>query len=122
VKTKRKSEECNTVIADFCLLGCDAFQSSIYYHVRECDCRRFCSEIGFIDHFNTRLVTAPNYSAIADLHTLQISTTRVKSLPACIVFTSRFPVTDFNSGDSSASVLTLLLSGEYPATLIASAD
>jgi hypothetical protein len=31
-------------------------------------------EIGFIDHFNTRLMTTLNYSAIAELHTLQITT------------------------------------------------
>jgi hypothetical protein len=33
----------------------------------------FGLEIGFIDHFNTRLMTTLNYSAIADLHTLQIT-------------------------------------------------
>jgi hypothetical protein len=30
--------------------------------------------------------------------------------------TRRFLATDFNNGDSSASVLTSLLSGEYPTT------
>jgi ethanolamine utilization microcompartment shell protein EutS len=34
--------------------------------------------IGFIDHFNTRLVTTLNYSAIADLQNLQISTAHAK--------------------------------------------
>jgi hypothetical protein len=34
--------------------------------------RDFGLEIGFSDHFNTRLVTTHNYSAIPDLHTLQI--------------------------------------------------
>jgi hypothetical protein len=39
-----------------------------------------------------------------------------KSSPACSVFTSRFVVTTLNIGDYSASVLTSLLSGEYPTT------
>jgi hypothetical protein len=37
-----------------------------------------------------------------------------KSFPACSVVTSRCLVTAFNNGDSSASVLTSLLSGKYP--------
>jgi hypothetical protein len=37
-------------------------------------------EIGFIDHFNTRLVTTLNYSAIADFHTLQITSCSLFSL------------------------------------------
>jgi hypothetical protein len=36
-----------------------------------------------------------------------------KSSSAYIVFTSRYSVTTLNSGDPSASVLTLLLSDEY---------
>jgi hypothetical protein len=36
--------------------------------------RGFGFEIGFTDHFNTRLVTTLNYSAIVDFHTLQIAT------------------------------------------------
>jgi hypothetical protein len=39
----------------------------------------FGLEIGFIDHFNTRLVTTLNNSIIADLHTLQITTAHTKS-------------------------------------------
>jgi hypothetical protein len=39
----------------------------------------FGLEIGFIDHFNTRLMTTTNYSAIADLHTLQITTAHAKT-------------------------------------------
>jgi hypothetical protein len=35
--------------------------------------RGFTLEIGFIDHFNRQLVITINYSAIADLHTLQIT-------------------------------------------------
>jgi hypothetical protein len=33
----------------------------------------FGLEIGFIDHFHTRLVITLNYSAITDFHTLQTS-------------------------------------------------
>jgi hypothetical protein len=36
--------------------------------------RGFGLEIGFIDHFNTRLANTFNYSAIADFHILQITT------------------------------------------------
>jgi hypothetical protein len=55
-----------------------------------------------------------NYNAIANLHNLQITTAHGK--PSQSVFTSRFPVTDLNNGHFSASLLTSLLSGEYPTT------
>jgi hypothetical protein len=61
-----------------------------------------------------RSLTTSNYSAIANLHILQITTAHAK--PSQSAFTSRFLVTDLNNGDSSASVLTSLLSGEYPTT------
>jgi hypothetical protein len=67
-------------------------------------------KIGFIDHFNTRLVTTLNYNAIADPHTLQISTAHAKS-SVCFVFTSGSLVTATNSRDSSASALTSLPAG-----------
>jgi hypothetical protein len=58
-------------------------------------------DIGFIDHFNTQF----NYSAISDLHTLQITVTHAKSFRTCIAFTcSRF-ITASNNGCRSASVL-----------------
>jgi hypothetical protein len=70
------------------------------------DCRRgFGLVNGFIDHFNIRLVTTSNYSAIADFHTLKNTAAHAKSLPAFSVFTSPSLVTASNSGDSSASVL-----------------
>jgi hypothetical protein len=50
-------------------------------------------EIGFIDHFSIRLVSTLNYSAIADFHTLQITTAHAKSFPAWSVFTSSCLVT-----------------------------
>jgi hypothetical protein len=60
----------------------------------ECDSRRgFGLEIGFIDHFNTRLMTTLNYSAISKLHTLQFTRAHAKSFPACCVFISSCLVT-----------------------------
>jgi hypothetical protein len=72
--------------------------------------------IGFILNFNTRLVTTCNYNTITDLHSLQntVTATHAKSLQSA--FNSRFPVMDLNNGESSAFVLMLLLSGEYPTT------
>jgi hypothetical protein len=67
---------------------------------------------GTFDHLQT--VTGSNYNAVANLHTLQITTAHAK--PSQSGFASRFPVTNLSSGDSSASVLTSLLSGEYPTT------
>jgi hypothetical protein len=67
-------------------------------------------EIGFIDHFNTRnSVTARNYCAIDNLHTLQITTAHAKASHSA--FICRFPVTASNGGDSSASALTPLPAG-----------
>jgi hypothetical protein len=42
--------------------------------------RGFELDIGFNDHFKTQLVTPLNYSAISDLHALQIATAQAKSL------------------------------------------
>jgi hypothetical protein len=40
-----------------------------------CDFRRsFGLDIGFIDHFNTRIMATLTYSAIANIHILQIMT------------------------------------------------
>jgi hypothetical protein len=68
--------------------------------------------IGFTDHFTTRLMTTCDYNTITNLHSLQITTAHAK--PSQSAFTSRFPVMDLNNRDSSASVLTSLLSSEYP--------
>jgi hypothetical protein len=77
--------------------------------------RGFGLEIGFIDHLYTQLGTTLNYSAIANLHNLQITTAHVKSFPACCVFTSRSPVMASNSGNSAASaVKSSLNSGSLP--------
>jgi hypothetical protein len=55
--------------------------------VKTCDSRLgFGLEIAYIDHFTTRLETASNYTAIADLHNLQITTTVFSVL---YIFTSR---------------------------------
>jgi hypothetical protein len=52
---------------------------------RRNDCkRRFKLEIGFIDYFNLRLVTILNYSVVANLRTLQISTAHAKSYQSAV--------------------------------------
>jgi ethanolamine utilization microcompartment shell protein EutS len=51
-----------------------------------CDSRRgFALEVGFIDHFSTQLVTTLNYSAIADLHTLQFTVTYTLVFSLCYI-------------------------------------
>jgi hypothetical protein len=77
--------------------------------------RGFGLEIRFIDHFNTRFVTTLNYSAIADLHTSQITTAHAKSFQFA-VFTRHSLVTASNSEDSSAPALTLLPVGSQLVT------
>jgi hypothetical protein len=69
----------------------------------------------FIDHLFTPPRTTSNYSAITNLHTLRI-TTAVAEPQSFIKFPSRCLVRALNIGDSSAFVLTPLLSGEYPTT------
>jgi hypothetical protein len=68
-----------------------------------CDSRRgFELDIGFNDHFYSRLGTTSNYSAIVNIHNSQINTSAM-SFPACCFFTSRSLETASNSGDSSIS-------------------
>jgi hypothetical protein len=51
----------------------------------ECDYRRgFGLEIGFIDHFNTWLVTTNNYSAIAEFLDLQITIADAKPFQSAV--------------------------------------
>jgi ethanolamine utilization microcompartment shell protein EutS len=45
--------------------------------------RGFGMDIGFIDKFNTQLVITFNYSAIADLHTLQITRAHRLTFSVC---------------------------------------
>jgi hypothetical protein len=68
-----------------------------------CDSRRgFELEVGFIDKFNTQLVTTLNYSAIASFHSIQFTGAHAKSLPACSVFTSNYLATASASGLKSS--------------------
>jgi hypothetical protein len=50
-------------------------------------------DIGFIDHFITKLMTTFNYRAIADRHTLQNTRAHAKSFPIHGVITGSFLVT-----------------------------
>jgi hypothetical protein len=58
----------------------------------------------------TRLVPTLNYSGIANLRTLQVTTAPAKSSPACCVLNNRSLATASNSRDSSASRTQVLLS------------
>jgi hypothetical protein len=61
---------------------------------RVCDYRLGSGlDIGFIAPFNTHLVILVNYSAIADLHPLQITTAPTKCFPGLSAFTSSCLVT-----------------------------
>jgi hypothetical protein len=60
---------------------------------------------GFILDLLAQLGTTSNYSAIADLHRLHITTGHAKSFPASCIYTSRSLVTTSNSRDPSASAL-----------------
>jgi hypothetical protein len=50
-------------------------------------------DIGFIDYFNTQLVTTLNHSATVNFHNLQFTKVHGKSFPARSVFTSSCLVT-----------------------------
>jgi hypothetical protein len=65
---------------------------------------RFWLEIGFIDHL--WIVTSSNSNSLTELHTPDIALTTAH-------VTSRFLIMDFNSGDSSASVLTPSPAGHH---------
>jgi hypothetical protein len=62
--------------------------------------------IGFIEYLYIQLVPTSNYSAIADVHTLHMTSAHTKSSQSA--FTSCFVVMNPSNGDSSASVLMLL--------------
>jgi hypothetical protein len=55
--------------------------------------------IGLTDHFNTRILTTLNYSAIVDFHTLQITSAHAKI----------FQPTMFSSGISWERILTIAI-------------
>jgi hypothetical protein len=61
---------------------------------RSCDYRwGFEFGIVFIDHFNTRLITTLNYSAISNFRILQFTRAHAESFPARSVFTGSCLVT-----------------------------
>jgi hypothetical protein len=71
------------IYASIYLLKCD-FKLIIYILTCICDSRRgFGLHIRFIDHFNARLVSTLNYSAIVNFQILQI-TPEVFSSPQCL--------------------------------------
>jgi hypothetical protein len=89
------------------------------------DCRQgFGLEIGFSHHLTTQLVTTitSNYSAFANLHTLQITTAPAKFSPACCVLISRSLITASNSGNSSACALRCSLNDGSLKTVLTSKD
>jgi hypothetical protein len=67
--------------------------------------------VWIIDQFNTRLVNTINYSAIVDLHGLQITTAHAKSFQSAVSSPVVPLATVSNSGYSSASALTYLPAG-----------
>jgi hypothetical protein len=71
-----------------------------------------------IDHLYTPLGTISNYSAIADLHTLQITTASIKPFFSLLCLHQPFPDNGFNSGDSSASSAQVLFSQPSCRTLV----
>jgi hypothetical protein len=78
----------------------------------------FGLEIGFTGHLCTQLITISNYSAIANLHTLQFTVTHARTRAhthLCSQFATRpnslFLVTAYNSVASSASALKSLPAG-----------
>jgi hypothetical protein len=66
------------------------------------------------------LTTYTHHSELQVITALSLISTLYKSLAHAkssqAAFTRRFLAANFNNGDSSASVLTSLLSGEYPTT------
>jgi hypothetical protein len=64
----------------------------------------------FIDHLYTPVGITSNYSAIANLHTLQITIAPAKSFYSLSVFISSSLATASNSGDTSASRAQILSS------------
>jgi hypothetical protein len=70
------------------------------------------------------LTTCTHHAELEVITALSLISTLYKSLHATsshFSFTNRFLVTDLNNDDSSASLLTLLLAGEYLATELLSA-
>jgi hypothetical protein len=69
---------------------------------------------GFIDHLYTRLWTTSNYSPIAYLHTLQITTAPAKPFPTCCAFMSNSWQRLLTVEILQLPALRSFLSSEYP--------
>jgi hypothetical protein len=67
-----------------------------------CNYGVWIGELDLLTQLYTPHETTSNYIAIANLHTLQITTEPAKPFLACCVFNSRFIATASNSGNSSA--------------------
>jgi hypothetical protein len=81
--------------------------ANILTHLSVCDYRR---GMDWILDLLTQLGTTSNYTAIANLHTSQITTVSAKHFPACCVLTSLSLATASNSGDSSSCCAQVLSS------------
>lgn len=79
---------------------CKKNKCRIRSHIYGCDYKR--SMIWWLDLL-TLLGTTSNYSALADLHTLEMTAANTKSSPARSVFNSRSLATAPICGDSAAS-------------------
>jgi hypothetical protein len=75
-----------------------------------CDYRRYGLVNGFIDRLNTPLGTTSNYSTIANLQTLQITTPPAKLFSSLLFLQQTSLVTASNSGNSSTFRTQVLLS------------
>jgi hypothetical protein len=63
---------------------------------------------GFIDHLHTPLRSTSNYSAIANLHTLQITIAPAKHFSSLLCFHLPFPGNGFDRRESASSQVQVL--------------
>jgi hypothetical protein len=105
LRTSNRVRLKSTVIREelnICCLHTDIKKRDVYDNTATSysDSRRgFELEITFFNYL--QVVITNKYNTIANFHTLQIIPAHAKSFRSD--FTSRFPVTDLNSGDSSTA-------------------